>query len=230
MPTNRNIRTATNRPLRYARYLRCSTDDQTHGDFTTIDNQDELTLRYLAELGGVDAGKYADEGRTGTNLNRPEWKRLLRDAEAGEFDAVVCTYMSRLGRGDAFTIAEYLLTERKIKVVMVEEKFTDDLAGYTQQSMKKFLDGMYPVQVRDWTMTKLNTMFEKGYRVGGRIPFGFISVPVEGTFTEKAPRILVPCPDTSPFVVEAFDLFLDSRSQSKVRDYLEKVCQVLNLV
>lgn len=223
MSVIRNRRGTTNRPLRYARYLRCSSDDQAHGDFTTIDNQDDLTLRYLAEHGGVDAGKYADEGRTGTNLNRPDWRRMLQDAEAREFDAVLCTYMSRLGRGDAFTIAEYLLKEQKIPVVMVEERFTKDVAGYTQQSITKFLDGMYPVQVREWTMTKLKSMFEKGYHVGGRIPFGFISVPVEGTFTDKAPRILLPCPDTAPFVVEAFDLFLMSRATSKVRDYLERV-------
>jgi tetratricopeptide (TPR) repeat protein len=57
MPTIRNRRTATNRPLRYARYLRCSTDDQTHGDFTTIDNQGtpgapEVELGYTYDAAG----------------------------------------------------------------------------------------------------------------------------------------------------------------------------------
>ena len=147
-----------NRPLihlRYAMYLRCSSDDQRHGDFTTIDAQKEINIRYIAEHGGTCVGVYSDEGRTGTNLKRPSWKRLLADAQAKLFDVVVVTYMSRLGRGKTFYIAEFLLQEAGVSVAMVKEQFTSDLAGYANQAVKIFLDGMFPAQVAEWTISYL---------------------------------------------------------------------------
>ncbi|GAB4467731.1 MAG: hypothetical protein OHK0029_39740 [Armatimonadaceae bacterium] len=223
MPTHPKRRSSSNQVLRYARYLRCSSDDQGHGDYTTIDTQDELTRNFVLQQGGIDAGRYDDPGKTGTNLKRPGWERLLAGAQKGLFDVVVCTYMSRLGRGDAYTVAEYLLKNEGVTVALVEEGYTDDLAGYAQQSMKKFLDGMYPIQVREWTMTKMKSMFEQGYYVGGRIPFGFRTMAAEGTFTEKAPRKLVPHEANAAFVEEAFSIFLETRSQAAVCRYLERV-------
>ena len=79
-------------------------------------------------------GAYKDEGISGTTLKRKGFQRLLADAQAGEFDVVVCTYMSRLGRGDTFTVAEYLLKEAGVKVEMVKEQFTDDMSGYVNKT------------------------------------------------------------------------------------------------
>src|SRR6266545_1639206 len=65
-------------PQRFAIYLRCSSDDQKHGDYTTIDTQRELNRKRVAER-GTFIREYSDEGRSGTNLNRPGWKELLAD-------------------------------------------------------------------------------------------------------------------------------------------------------
>lgn len=75
-------------PRRFAIYLRCSSDDQKHGDFTTIDTQRELNRWCVEGKGGHVVAEHADEGKTGTNLKRPDWKRLLEDAQAGRFDDV----------------------------------------------------------------------------------------------------------------------------------------------
>jgi len=108
--------------VRYAIYLHCSTDDQKEGDYTPIDTQRDITRRYVEEriaaAGGVGefVGEYVDEGRTGRNLKRRDWRRLYTDAKARKFDTVVITYMSRLGRGEMYHIAEYLLSEEQVKV------------------------------------------------------------------------------------------------------------------
>ena len=94
------------RTTRYAIYLRCSSDDQAQGDFTTLDTQRELNTEYVAER-GVLIKEYSDEGKTGTNIKRPGLEALIRDARAKMFDIVVVTYMSRLARGEAYHVAEY---------------------------------------------------------------------------------------------------------------------------
>jgi len=191
--------------LRYVSYLRCSTDDQKQGDYTTIDTQREINRTHIASLGVTVVGEYSDEGRSGTNLDRPGWQKLLADAAAGKFDVVCVTYMSRLGRGNAFIIAEYELGKLNVRVEMVKEKFSNDLMGYMSKTMTTMMDGVYPKMVAQWTRTKMEKMVEKGYRTGGTVPFGYTTVIAEDGAgfhsPDKAPpKRLVPDDNTAPIV------------------------------
>jgi DNA invertase Pin-like site-specific DNA recombinase len=174
------------------------------------------------------AGEYADEGWSGTNLNRPDWKRLLADAEAGLLDVVCVTYMSRLGRGNAFIIAEYELGKHGVRVEMVREKFTDDLAGYMGKTMTTMMDGVYPKMVSQWTKAKMQIMVERGYHCGGHTPFGYRSVvaPDAAGFhnaEKEPPKRLVPDEETRAIVADAFAVLLESRSIAAVREHLTAV-------
>ena len=131
------MKRSSNQTKRYVIYARCSSDDQAHKNFSTVDVQIELDGQYIREQGGALAGLYKDEGVSGTTLKRKEFQRLLEDAKTGAFDVVVCTYMSQLGRGDSFKVAEYLLKEAGVKVGMVKEQFTDDVSGYVGKCMRE---------------------------------------------------------------------------------------------
>jgi site-specific DNA recombinase len=215
---------------RYAAYLRCSSDDQGEGDFTTIDTQRDINTRYILDAGGTLIGVYSDEGKTGTNLNRGGWKQLLADAVAKKFDVVVVTYMSRLGRGNAFIIAEYELEKCGVKVEMVKEKFTDDLSGYVTRSMTNMMDGMYSQMVKGWTQTKIAEMFEKGYYCGGTRPYGYEAINAPGmteTTTRNGkikspPKILVPHPEESVHVRAVFQIFADTQNMGNCLRYLQE--------
>lgn len=213
---------------RYAIYLRCSSDDQAQGDFTTIDTQRELNTRHILEQGGTLVKEYSDEGKTGTNLKRPGWNQLLADAQSGLFDAVCVTYMSRLARGEAYHIAEYLLKEAGVRIELVREQFTQDLAGHVNKQMTILMDGMYPKMVSQWTKAKQEQMVHHGYFTGGLIPFGYLTEFVsDPAFTarngKEPPKRLVPDPDNAPFVRRAFEVFIETRSYNRAADYLRSV-------
>ncbi len=218
-------------PLRWVDYLRCSSDDQRHGDFTTIDNQREINRRHIQERideqGGQHVGSYSDEGRTGTNLRRPDWKRLLADAEAKKFNAVCITYMSRLARGNAFHVAEHLLKEAGVKVVMVKEKFSDDLGGQMQKDITIFSDGVFCKQVSEATKTKMEAMVERGFWCGVH-PFGYMTVFAPGTdgflsVDKEPPKVLVISPDEAPAVLRAYEMALNLATYADIRIYLNSV-------
>ena len=81
---------------RAALYLRISRED---GDGSqSIENQKEFLLSYAAEQGFWVYDIYSDDGYSGTNFNRPGFKRMLRDIEAGRLDIVITKDLSRLGR------------------------------------------------------------------------------------------------------------------------------------
>jgi site-specific DNA recombinase len=211
---------------RYAFYLRCSSDDQKHGDYTTIDTQREINRDYIKSHGGDLSGEYVDEGKSGANLNRPGWKKLIEDAGAGCFDVVAVTYMSRLGRGNAFIIAEYELGKFGVKVEMVREQFSDDLAGYIGKATTNMMDGLYPKMVSQWTRTKMEQMVASGYFCGGQPPLGYQKEIIEGGVTvdgKEPPKILVPDTEFADIVRYAFDLFLTKRTVASVREYLNSV-------
>ena len=218
-------------PIRWVDYARCSSDDQKYGDFTTIDNQREINRRHIqeriAESGGQYIGSYADEGKTGTNLKRADWKRLLADAQARKFDGVCVTYMSRLARGNAFHVAEFLLKEAGVQVVMVKEKFDNDLGGQMQKDITIFADGVFCKQISDHTKTKMAAMVEKGYWCGVH-PFGYTKVFAtdSGTFQsaeKEPPKKLVPHETEAPLVRHAYEMALSRSTQADIREYLNSL-------
>jgi len=158
--------------LRCVPYLRCSTDDQKHGDFTTVQVQREINTRHIESIGGVKVAEYNDEGRSGTTLNRPDWKRLLADARAGMMDAVVVTYMSRLARGGIFHAAEYLLGEAGVQLILVREDFTEDLNGYMNKNLKVFMDGCTRSRSQSGRRPRCRKWWRKGSGAGARCRSG----------------------------------------------------------
>ncbi len=78
-------------------YLRLSRED---GEQTSqsIASQRALLTRYAGEHGLSVAGIYIDDGWSGTTFDRPGFRRMLADIEAGKVDTVLTKDLSRLGR------------------------------------------------------------------------------------------------------------------------------------
>ncbi len=210
---------------RYAIYLRCSSEDQVDGEFTTIDAQRAFNQDHVTAHGGILIREYVDEAKTGTNLNRPGFESLLRDAKAGQFDVVVVTYMSRLARGDMYAIAAWQLEQVHVEIELVREHFGSDLAGYIGKQMTVVMDGMYQKMVGQWTKAKQEQMVKLGYFCGGRVPYGYKKVIVQNpAFTPKndkePPETLVPDEDQAPHVLRAFELYAQTHSVVKAVAYL----------
>jgi site-specific DNA recombinase len=144
---------------------------------------------------------------------------------------VVVTYMSRLGRGNTFVIAEYELSKAGVHVEMVKEKFTDDLAGYVNRSMTNVMDGMYAQMVRQWTRTKQESIVKSGYYLGGVPPYGYLSEPIPGMSDtvlsggkiKPAPRRLVPHPETAGHVRRVFEIVAETGIIANAQHYLHQI-------
>ena len=81
-----------------ALYERLSHDDELLGDSNSIVNQKAMLESYAEQHGFSNCHHYTDDGYSGGNFERPSWKRLLADIEAGKVGAVLAKDMSRIGR------------------------------------------------------------------------------------------------------------------------------------
>lgn len=81
-----------------ALYCRLSCDDDSQGDSNSIKNQKAILSKYASEHGMSNPHFYVDDGYSGTNFNRPDFQRMIRDVDAGLVKTVIVKDMSRLGR------------------------------------------------------------------------------------------------------------------------------------
>ena len=81
-----------------ALYERLSRDDDLTGDSSSIVNQKRYLESYAEQHGYTNIVHYTDDGWSGGNFERPDWKRLVADIEAGKVATVLVKDMSRVGR------------------------------------------------------------------------------------------------------------------------------------
>ena len=82
-----------------AGYLRLSREDGDKAESDSIANQRKLLEQYIEthpELHLVDF--YQDDGYTGTNFDRPSFRKMEADIEAGKVNCVLVKDLSRFGR------------------------------------------------------------------------------------------------------------------------------------
>ena len=81
-----------------ALYERLSRDDEQEGDSNSIVNQKKMLEEFAARNGFQNVAHYTDDGYSGGSFDRPDWKRIMADIEAGKITTVIAKDMSRIGR------------------------------------------------------------------------------------------------------------------------------------
>lgn len=88
--------------MKTAIYCRLSEEDRNKQSATedsgSIQNQKTMLSQYAMEQGWDIYRIYSDDDYTGSDRRRPEFNRLLEDAEAHKFDIVLCKTQSRFTR------------------------------------------------------------------------------------------------------------------------------------
>ena len=106
-----------------ALYCRLSRDDDQVGDSNSIVHQKEILGNYAEKHGFTDCRYYIDDGYSGTNFDRPDFKRMMTDIENGEIGTVIVKDMSRFGRNYIMVgyYTEILFPNAQIRFIAVSD-------------------------------------------------------------------------------------------------------------
>ncbi|MCX4612123.1 recombinase family protein [Streptomyces mirabilis] len=87
---------STTAPVRAAIYTRVASVKQ--NDSFALKAQEDACRQYAEAKGWTVADVYQDQGVSGTQTSRPEFERLITDADAGRVDAVLVYRFDRVAR------------------------------------------------------------------------------------------------------------------------------------
>ena len=104
-----------------ALYERLSKDDDLLGESNSIVNQKAMLEGYAAQNGFKNIRHYTDDGFSGGNFERPSWKRMVSDIQAGLIGTVIVKDMSRVGRDYLQTgfYTEVLFKQQNVRFIAV---------------------------------------------------------------------------------------------------------------
>lgn len=121
-------------------YIRLSREDGDKEESDSVGNQRKLLTEYVAKKEDfILYDTYVDDGYSGTNFNRPDFKRMIADIESGKVNCVVVKDLSRFGRDyiDTGRYLERYFPELGVRFISV----TDGI-----DSMKQAYDMLLPIK------------------------------------------------------------------------------------
>ena len=132
-----------------ALYERLSRDDELEGESNSIINQKKMLEDYAAQNGFGNTMHFTDDGYSGGNFERPAWKRLIEEVDAGNVAVVIAKDMSRIGREYLQTgwFTEIYFRERDVRFIAVSNGV--DSADQRTEEFAPFLNLVNEFYLRD---------------------------------------------------------------------------------
>lgn len=107
-----------------AAYLRLSKEDNENIESNSIVNQRELIEQYISNKSDLQlVDYYIDDGYSGTNFNRPGFRRLLQDMKNKKINCIIVKDLSRFARShiEADMYFENIFPSLNIRFISVIE-------------------------------------------------------------------------------------------------------------
>ena len=169
--------TEQRRPIA-ACYCRLSDDDDQDGTSISIETQTKILGNYCHEHGIPIYDYYKDDGYTGTNFNRPAFKRMMDDIEEGKVNTVVVKDLSRFGR-EHLQVGNYLqmvFPNKNVRFIAIGDDVDSERGSLDYDLMvpiKNIFNEYYPADCSRKTRQAFITKASNGEFIGSQAPYGY---------------------------------------------------------
>lgn len=169
-------------------YLRLSRDDAdedgTKTESNSIANQRELLRNFVKSQPDIQIFDiYVDDGYSGTNFDRPEFKRMTADIESGKVNCLIVKDLSRFGREyiEAGRWIEKIYPAFNVRFISVTDMFDSKTADFSEKSfilpIKNFVNESYCRDISSKVRSHQRIKREKGEFIGAYAPYGYCKDP-----------------------------------------------------
>lgn len=196
-----------------ALYERLSREDGDRLESDSIVNQQRMLEDYCGrhpELHAVD--HYSDDGYTGTNFERPAFRRMLKDIEAGRVNCVIVKDLSRFGR-DYIDMGYYLeryFPARGVRFIAVNDGVDSQRGPYDMMlPLKNVFNAQYAKDISEKVRSAFEVKQRRGEFVGAFASYGYLKEP------EKRNHLIID-PVAGAVVRRIFELAASGMGQVRI--------------
>lgn len=152
----------------YARYSSHSQTEQ------SIEGQIAVCQEYAKRNNYTIVGEYIDRALTGTNDNRPQFKKMIEDSNKKFFNGVLVYQLDRFAR-NRYDSATYKnkLKKNNVRVFSAKENISDDASGILMESVLEGMAEYYSAELSQKVRRGMQINAEKCLFNGGTVPLGF---------------------------------------------------------
>lgn len=179
---NKPISNQKTKSFRVGLYIRLSREDGDKEESSSVTNQREMLKRYVSEQPNFFIVKeYVDDGWTGANFDRPKFKEMIADIEAGIIDTVITKDLSRLGR-ERLGVGHYTeiyFPEHNVRYIALLDNI-DTYFDAGMNDMAPFKGVINDMYVRDISKKIRSSLIERkkaGNFLGVTAPYGYQKDP-----------------------------------------------------
>lgn len=152
-------------------YLRYSSESQTEN---SIEGQRRECMEFAKKNGMAVLSEYIDRAMTGTNDNRPEFRRMIRDSSKNAFGNVIVWKSDRFSR-DMLDAVRYEreLGKNGVKLLSATEANLDTPEGTLLKSVSLGYNQFYSEELSVKVKRGQRENVINGKTLGGYLPFGY---------------------------------------------------------
>ena len=210
-----NIEKVNNQEYKAAIYIRLSKEDGDREESESVVNQRKILKAYAKENKYKIYDEYVDDGYTGTNFNRPDFKRMINDIQNKKINMVITKSLSRLGR-------DYIETGRYIETFFPENEIRyiailDDVDTFLDKNcdtvaFKNIMNDYYAKETSKNIKKTKNRKKLEGFYYTSYAPFGYRKVSKSGNLEIDEVQ--------ADIVKKIFDLFIEGYGTYQIASIL----------
>ena len=163
-----------------ALYMRLSRDDETFGDSVSIETQRTVLTQYVREHPEFHVvSEFVDDGWSGTNFDRPQFKRMMEEIETGNINCVITKDLSRFGREHIMMgyYLEFVFPKLKVRYIAVNDNEDTDRGLSDFVPFKNLINEFMAKDTSRKIKGAFRAKFLNGERVNAMAPFGYQKHP-----------------------------------------------------
>ena len=202
--------------MKCAIYCRLSEEDRNKqyksDDSESIQNQKSILIKYALAQNWEIYNIYSDDNYAGADRNRPEFKRLLKDAENKVFDIILCKTQSRFTR-------ELELVEKYIHglfpiwgirfISIVDNADTENKGNKKARQINGLVNEWYLEELSENIKAVFTNKRKEGYHIGAFALYGYKKDP------QKKGHLIID-EEVAPIVREVFNLYIEGYGKTAI--------------
>ncbi|MEG0999242.1 MAG: recombinase family protein, partial [Clostridiales bacterium] len=192
-------------------YARYSSHNQTE---QSIEGQLRECSRFAADNNIGIVNHYIDRAKTGTNDNRAEFQKMLRDSDKKQFDTVIVWKIDRFGRNrEEIAINKVKLRKNNVRVMYAQENIPDSPEGIIVESCLEGFAEYYSKVLSQNIMRGMQTAALKGHYTGAGVALGYGIAEDKSFYVKDADAVIVK---------NIFDMYDSGKTQAEIIRELKK--------